>query len=137
VSNLLRLLDLPDEALVLIEQGVLSEGHGRALLLAGEHDARRSLARSAGREQWSVRTLEQRARESNANGAGPAQAKRQAVHPDQSAACAAIADALAAALGAEVHVAVARGGSYRAELSFASPEEALELAQRLGAANPR
>jgi len=137
VSNLLRLLDLPDEALVLIEQGVLSEGHGRALLLAGEHDARRSLARSAGREQWSVRTLEQRARESNANGAGPAQAKRQAVHPDQSAACAAIADALAAALGAEVHVAVARGGSYRAELSFASPEEALELAQRLRAANPR
>jgi ParB family chromosome partitioning protein len=41
VSNLLRLLDLPDEALVLIEQGVLSEGHGRALLLAGEHDARK------------------------------------------------------------------------------------------------
>jgi ParB family chromosome partitioning protein len=133
----LRLLDLPDEALELIEQGVLSEGHGRALLLAGEHDARRSLARSAGREQWSVRMLEQRARESNANGVGPApvQAKRQAVHPDQSAACATIADALAEALGADVHVAVARGGNYRAELSFASPEEALELAQRLRPAN--
>ncbi|MGH2841596.1 MAG: ParB/RepB/Spo0J family partition protein, partial [Solirubrobacteraceae bacterium] len=34
VSNLLRLLDLPDEALELIERGDLSEGHGRALLLA-------------------------------------------------------------------------------------------------------
>ena len=34
VSNLIRLLDLPDEALALLERGELSEGHGRALLLA-------------------------------------------------------------------------------------------------------
>src|SRR5581483_11104975 len=34
VSNLLRLLELPDEAVELIELGGLSEGHGRALLLA-------------------------------------------------------------------------------------------------------
>ena len=33
VSNLLRLLDLPDEALALLEDGSLTEGHGRALLL--------------------------------------------------------------------------------------------------------
>src|SRR3954451_13508748 len=33
VSNLLRLLDLPDEVLALLEDGALSEGHGRALLL--------------------------------------------------------------------------------------------------------
>ena len=32
VSNLIRLLDLPDEALALLESGELSEGHGRALL---------------------------------------------------------------------------------------------------------
>src|SRR5947208_8157303 len=37
VSNLIRLLDLPDEALALIERGELTEGHGRALLLAGDH----------------------------------------------------------------------------------------------------
>ncbi|HEY8584300.1 MAG TPA: ParB/RepB/Spo0J family partition protein, partial [Capillimicrobium sp.] len=42
VSNLLRLLDLPDEALELLEAGDLSEGHGRALLLAGDHADRRS-----------------------------------------------------------------------------------------------
>ncbi len=35
VANLIRLLDLPDEALELIERGELTEGHGRALLLAG------------------------------------------------------------------------------------------------------
>ena len=33
VSNLLRLLDLPDAALDLLESGALTEGHGRALLL--------------------------------------------------------------------------------------------------------
>jgi len=32
-----------------------------------------------------------------------------------------------------VQVRPARDGGYRAELSFASPEEALELARRLGA----
>ena len=35
VSNLMRLLDLPDEVLEQLQEGVLSEGHGRALLLAG------------------------------------------------------------------------------------------------------
>src|SRR5207244_3574056 len=34
VSNLLRLLDLPDEALELLEDSSLSEGHARAPLLA-------------------------------------------------------------------------------------------------------
>src|SRR3954470_24355853 len=62
VSNLLRLLDLPDEALALLEEGRLSEGHGRALLTAGDHDTRRRLARDAAREGWSVRTTEERAR---------------------------------------------------------------------------
>jgi ParB family chromosome partitioning protein len=139
VSNLLRLLDLPDETLELLEQRGLSEGHGRALLLANDHDARRTLARRAAREQWSVRTLEQQARESNQRGGAPGGAKERttAPHPDQAEACAVIADALASALGADVHVAVARGGTYRAELTFSSPHEALELARRLHAADPR
>ena len=128
-----------DETLELLEQRGLSEGHGRALLLANDHDARRTLARRAAREQWSVRTLEQQARESNQRGGAPGGAKERttAPHPDQAEACAVIADALASALGADVHVAVARGGTYRAELTFSSPHEALELARRLHAADPR
>ena len=62
VSNLLRLLDLPDLALMLIEDGSLSEGHGRALLMAPDHDARRRLAREAATKGWSVRQTEERAR---------------------------------------------------------------------------
>ncbi len=41
VSNLIRLLDLPDDVLELVESGGLSEGHGRALLTCRDHDARR------------------------------------------------------------------------------------------------
>jgi ParB family chromosome partitioning protein len=39
ISNLIRILDLPEEALELIATGDLSEGHGRALLQARGHDA--------------------------------------------------------------------------------------------------
>ena len=66
VTNLMRLLDLPDEVLELLERGDLSEGHGRALLLASDHADRRSLARAAAADGWSVRTLEARARDANA-----------------------------------------------------------------------
>jgi len=62
VSNLLRLLDLPDEAIALVESGSLTEGHGRALLLAPDHADRRRLAREATTEGWSVRVTEARAR---------------------------------------------------------------------------
>jgi ParB family transcriptional regulator, chromosome partitioning protein len=136
VSNLLRLLDLPDEAIEMLEQGQLSEGHGRALLLAGDHDARRRLARDAAREGSSVRTVEARAREANKVGGAekgerPARTK-PGIHPDQQEAAATIATTLEAALGAEVRVRAEKGG-YRAELSFASLEEALALARRLRA----
>jgi ParB family chromosome partitioning protein len=133
VSNLIRLLDLPDAAVELLERGALSEGHGRALLLADDHGVRASLARSAAENGWSVRVVEERARESNAGAPVPARRRRNAAreaHPDQQQAAHDIADALAGALGAEVRVKPARDG-YRAELSFASAEEALELVRRI------
>jgi ParB family transcriptional regulator, chromosome partitioning protein len=136
VSNLLRLLDLPDDVVELLQQGTLSEGHGRALLLAEDHGARSRLARSAAEDGWSVRTVEARARGENANGGQDATPERRRrltgeLHPDQLAATREIAEALAGALGAEVNVRAARGGGYRAELQFATPQEALELARRL------
>jgi ParB family chromosome partitioning protein len=136
VSNLLRLLELPDEALELIEDGTLSEGHGRALLTAKDHGVRRRLARSSAAEGWSVRVLEDRARRSNEAGAGEGKVSIRAprkgkAHPDQEAAAAEIAEALSLALGADVGARPAPGGGYRVELSFASRDEALALAQRV------
>jgi ParB family chromosome partitioning protein len=133
VSNLLRLLDLPDEALALLESGDLSEGHGRALLLAEDHADRRRLARLAAAEGWSVRTLEARAREANAAaGQRPAAPRRRArtLHPDQEAAVAEISQTLSAAFGAEVRVRPARRG-FKVELEVADVAEAAALAGRL------
>ena len=129
VSNLLRLLDLPDEALALVEDGSLTEGHGRALLLADDHAARRSIARAAVQGGWSVRVVEQRAREANAP-ARTAKRGRAAVHPDQEAAAARISEALGAALGTEARVRP-RGTGYKVELAFEDVDEALALARRL------
>ncbi len=133
VSNLLRLLDLPDEALALIEGGTLTEGHGRALLLAADHEDRRRLATEAASEGWSVRVLEQRARAANETaGTAPKPARTpDRRHPDQDEACATIADALGTALGADVRVTPTRDGSYRAELRLDSVEDALALAEGL------
>jgi ParB family chromosome partitioning protein len=136
VSNLVRLLDLPDEAIELLEQGSLTAGHGRALLLAGDHAARRSLARIAVEQGWSVRVTEERARESGEGREKRSETDRtprisSRIHPDQEQAARDIGDALGDALGAEVLVKPTRGGGYRAELSFATPEEANELVGRL------
>jgi ParB family transcriptional regulator, chromosome partitioning protein len=131
VSNLIRLLDLPDEALSAIEAGELSEGHGRALLLAPDHADRRRLARAAVEAGWSVRELEHRARAVKEPTTVRAhQRRRRGLHPDQEAAIAQINDTFEAALGRPVHVTPA-GTGYRAQLTFETAEEALELARNL------
>jgi ParB family transcriptional regulator, chromosome partitioning protein len=137
VSNLLRLLDLPDEALEMLERRELTEGHGRALLMAEDHTVRRQLARQAAGGHWSVRELEAKARAaatkpSKAGTAvAPATEKRhEPLHPDQLAAIEQIEDALGTALGADLDV-TATGRGYRVQLTFESLDEALDLARRL------
>jgi ParB family chromosome partitioning protein len=130
ISNLIRLLDLPEQALELIESGELSEGHGRALLLCKDHSARRSLAREARDGGWSVRETERRARE--AEGQPEPEPKRFAreIHPDLAEALAAAEDTLAAAFGQPVKVRP-RGEGCRVELDFEAPADAVALAERI------
>jgi ParB family chromosome partitioning protein len=134
VSNLIRLLDLPDEVLELLQQGGLTEGHGRALLLAKDHDVRRRLARAAAEAGWTVREVERRARLAAESGTDRAPARRR-LHPDQEAAVEQLADAFGAALGTDVAVAP-QGTGYRVQLAFDSLDEALDLAARLGLREP-
>jgi ParB family transcriptional regulator, chromosome partitioning protein len=131
ISNLVRLLALPDEALDLLATGELTEGHGRALLVCKDHEARRRLARAAATEGWTVRELERRAREGGDGGAAGAR-RPVVIHPDLEDALAAASDALTAALGREVTVRP-RGDRFRVELELDDPADALELARRLGA----
>jgi ParB family transcriptional regulator, chromosome partitioning protein len=130
ISNLVRLLELPEEALELIERGDLSEGHGRALLLCKDHARRRSLALEARDAGWSVRETERRAREAEGQSEpGPKRFKRE-IHPDLAEALAAAEDTLAAALGRPVKVCP-RGEGCRVELDFDSPADVVALAERV------
>ncbi len=62
VSNRLRLLELPDDVLALVERGDLTEGHARAVLAVPDHDGRHRLARQIVRRGMSVRAAERAAR---------------------------------------------------------------------------
>jgi ParB family chromosome partitioning protein len=127
ISNLIRLLALPEDVLEMIEGGELSEGHGRAILICKDHGRRRALAREARDEAWSVRETERRAREDAGVPARPERAP-VVVHPDLAEGLAAAEDALGVALGREVKVR-ARGRHCVAEVAFDSPAEAIEFAR--------
>lgn len=62
VSNLLRLLRLPEEVRQMVHAGKLSEGHARALLMLPDDAAMRQLAERAVAEGWSVREMENEAK---------------------------------------------------------------------------
>ena len=124
ISNLIRLLDLPDDVLDLLAEGELSEGHGRAILQAQGNEARRrSPARprpAAGRS----------ARPSAApRTAGRRQRPKVVPHPDQQAALARAEEALESALGTGVRVRAARRG-IRAELHFETSTSCSTFAER-------
>lgn len=124
ISNLVRLLDLPDAALGLLESGELSEGHGRAILQAKGAGTRAELARQAAARGWSVRETERRAK-------GAAPRAKVVPHPDQEAMLSGAEEALERALGHGVRVQAARN-QIKAELRFESLDELLEFARSLG-----
>jgi ParB family chromosome partitioning protein len=128
VSNLIRLLDLPDEALALLESGELSEGHGKALLAAEGNDVRRRLARDAARGGWSVRETENRVRLAGQPKKGGG--SRPHLAPEEATALRDAADKLESALGHEVKLRP-RGGEIVVEIRFEDLDEALALARSL------
>lgn len=58
VTNTIRLLELPDDVQDMVEQGVLSEGHARALLGLADHGERRRVARLVAKQGLTVRQTE-------------------------------------------------------------------------------
>jgi ParB family transcriptional regulator, chromosome partitioning protein len=128
VSNLIRILDLPDEALELLEAGDLSEGHGKALLGASGNDVRRRLARDAARGGWSVRETENRVK--LAGQPKPRGGSGKRIDAEEAAAMKSAADQLESALGHEVKVRP-KGEGIAVEVRFSDLDEALVLARRL------
>jgi ParB family chromosome partitioning protein len=128
LSNLIRLLDLPDEALDLLEAGELSEGHGKALLAASGNDVRRRLARDAARGGWSVRETENRVKLASQPKSG--KSAKRIVDAEATAAMRDAADRLESALGHEVKVRP-KGEEVSIEIRLAGLDEANALARRL------
>jgi ParB family transcriptional regulator, chromosome partitioning protein len=104
LAHTTRLLDLPDEAIDLINTGVISKGHGKALLTEPDHARRRILARRAADEAWSIRTLEAQIAKPTGKRARPE------AHPDHAAAAERLAIALTRATGTDATARPHRGG---------------------------
>jgi ParB family chromosome partitioning protein len=127
ISNLIRLLDLPDPVLILLERGDLTEGHGRAILQVRDQDRRSKLAKRAAAEGWSVRDTERHAgegdRRKEAKKGGRISAEERAAMTDAE-------DLLSSAIGQDVRVRRA-GDGVKAELRFDDLSELESLARRL------
>jgi ParB family chromosome partitioning protein len=127
VSNRIRLLDLPDDVLGMVERGQLTEGHARAVLAVPDHEGRRRLAREIVQKGLSVRVAEQRAK-----WAGAKQKPRVRATPVDPALAGRVRDALQRLTG--FHAKVSSG---RVELLFADEHELEEIAEALERASGR
>jgi ParB family chromosome partitioning protein len=132
ISNMIRLLELPDEVLEMLEAAELSEGHGRAILQLRDRGAQRALARRARDEALTVRRTEALARAGDTSGAGKSRIRPPLVSADALEACRELQESLTRVLGHEVRVR-ASGRGARVEFALADLREARDLARRLAA----
>ena len=121
VSNRIRLLELPDDVLGMVERGQISEGHARAVLAVPDHEGRRRLAREIVQKGLSVRVAEQRAK-----WAGAKQKPRVRATPVDPALAARVREGLQRITGFHAKVT-----SNRIEIVFADEHELAEIAEAL------
>ncbi|OJY89737.1 MAG: chromosome partitioning protein ParB [Lysobacterales bacterium 63-13] len=116
VTNLLRLLELPEAIRKMLDEGTLEMGHARALLPLAEARAI-ALARKAIDNDWSVRELEAAVRNASELPQGkPPKARRDADIE-------ALENELAEKLGARVAINHGRGGRGKLVISYHSLDE--------------
>ena len=120
VSNKLRLLELPDDVLAMVERGELTEGHARAVLAVPDQTERRKLARKIVAQGMSVRAAERAARWS---GAKTKPRTKSAVDPVLAAR---VREGMKRLFGLETRVAPGR-----IELAFGDEHDLEELANAL------
>ena len=126
VSNLLRLLELPEAIRALVERRELEMGHARALLTMPTPQAL-ALAQQAAAEAWSVRETERRV-QALQKGITPA-SKTVARKPD--ADVQALERELSESFGAKVAVQAGRGGRGKLVISYHSHDELDGILERM------
>ena len=127
ISNAMRLLKLPDAVLDLLDERVLSEGHGRALLGAPDVDTMIKLARAAVAKKLSVREVERQAR---AASGGKTDAKAK---PEKSANVKDLERRLGIKLGTTVKVETIKGQKGYLAVHYGSYDELDAILKKLGA----
>ncbi|HET6631814.1 MAG TPA: ParB/RepB/Spo0J family partition protein [Rhodanobacteraceae bacterium] len=125
VSNLLRLLELPDAVARMLDQGQLEMGHARCLLTLPAETAT-ALARETVARGWSVRELEQAARRAPRGGKRKAGGGR-ARDPD----VAALERELSETLATGVSLVAGRGGRGKLVIQYHNPDQLEGVLDRL------
>ena len=122
VSNRVRLLELPDDVLAMVERGELTDGHARAVLAVPDNDGRRRLAGEIVAKGLTVRAAERAARWAGAR-RKPRRVRAARIDP---------------ALAERVRVAFERAtgfrprvGTTRVEIPISDEHELAELAEVL------
>jgi ParB family chromosome partitioning protein len=128
VANLIRLLELPDDVQEMLVAGTLTEGHGRAILMADGAKKRRAVAKQAVEQGLSVRQTEALARTQSAG--GDAAARGRATRDLPEIADEAI-DAFHGVFEAPVRVKAGPKGSVIVEIAFASEDAVAAALEQL------
>lgn len=124
ISNLSRLLQLPEAAREALRQGKISEGHARAILsLKGQDDKQVELLRSIENNNWTVRQAEQFATAAK-KGATATTAKHRTASETS------LTKQLGKSLGTKVQIKhMARGGQLI--IKFDSDEQLQKIASKI------
>jgi ParB family chromosome partitioning protein len=134
VSNLLRLMELPEPVRSLLENRQLEMGHARALLTLAPQAAV-ALAQQAAAEGWSVREVERRAQELAAGKLPPAKPAAKPAAP-RDADVARLERELGELLGTRVEVQAGRGGKGKLVLHYHGHDTLDGLLERLRGPSP-
>ena len=117
IANMLRLLKLPDEVKDAIDGGVISTGHGKALLGLEDHAPIREVLQQVVEKGLNVRQTEQAVRRLLATPRKPARSRAPAHHIKL------LGDRLGGYLRTRVSIDERKGGSGRIVVEYSDPEE--------------
>jgi ParB family chromosome partitioning protein len=118
VSNTLRLLQLPPSVRKFVDEGALTAGHVRPLLTMEDSLRAAELARTAVREGWSVRQMEEAVKGRRKEGK-----RTSGREPDPDPILQALEEEMRGALGTRVALRRGRKGKGVIEIPFLNPED--------------
>lgn len=119
VTNYIRLLKLPPEIQNGIKSGQISMGHARVLAGINSIAQQLNLFKKCIEEQWSVRTLEQRANESNQDTKDKVKKVAADIHPE----IARIENELSGIFGRKITIDRKSNGSGKMVIGFKNDED--------------